>query len=315
LFKKTSADFDEGGATGLLMNHLGIDGTGRVVFDAGDAIVEDYEDEEEMEDVQIDISRLRELIPSTEDTASMVISETLQAFHFSTDSDLPDLAAITGLSSFNDDIEPEVAVPTGGEAHDFFGDEDYDIGGGGAGAFDDNMSLVGDEGDFDAGLTAASGAEGGPQAFGYGPFDPRRAQGHGFALDFGGTDDPENMFQYFDAGFGKAWAGAEHWKLRKISRRGKQQMPKWADGQNRPWRQRGRRRRQRSRSRSTLIPRHRRPRTSSPREPRRVHSFRKLSGRAPRPPPLRVARSTSCLRTCTLAVDSCSVCSSSPSLP
>lgn len=37
LFKKTSADFDEGGAGGLLMNHLGVDDKMRVVFDAGEA--------------------------------------------------------------------------------------------------------------------------------------------------------------------------------------------------------------------------------------------------------------------------------------
>lgn len=37
LFKKTSADFDEGGAGGLLMNHLGVDSHMRIVFDAGDA--------------------------------------------------------------------------------------------------------------------------------------------------------------------------------------------------------------------------------------------------------------------------------------
>ena len=44
LFKKASADFDEGGAKGLLLNHLAIDSTGRIVFDssddAGDASVE-----------------------------------------------------------------------------------------------------------------------------------------------------------------------------------------------------------------------------------------------------------------------------------
>ncbi|CAO1618360.1 unnamed protein product [Sympodiomycopsis kandeliae] len=37
LFKKTSADFDEGGAGGLLMNHLGVDDRIRIVFDAGEA--------------------------------------------------------------------------------------------------------------------------------------------------------------------------------------------------------------------------------------------------------------------------------------
>lgn len=36
LFKKASADFDEGGAKGLLLNHLMIDGEGRIVFDSSD---------------------------------------------------------------------------------------------------------------------------------------------------------------------------------------------------------------------------------------------------------------------------------------
>ncbi|RCI15653.1 hypothetical protein L249_3582 [Ophiocordyceps polyrhachis-furcata BCC 54312] len=36
LFKKASADFDEGGARGLLLNHLMIDSRGRIVFDSSD---------------------------------------------------------------------------------------------------------------------------------------------------------------------------------------------------------------------------------------------------------------------------------------
>lgn len=36
LFKKASADFDEGGAKGLLLNHLSIDSGGRIVFDSSD---------------------------------------------------------------------------------------------------------------------------------------------------------------------------------------------------------------------------------------------------------------------------------------
>ena len=36
LFKKASADFDEGGAKGLLLNHLSIDSEGRIVFDSSD---------------------------------------------------------------------------------------------------------------------------------------------------------------------------------------------------------------------------------------------------------------------------------------
>jgi condensin complex subunit 2 len=37
LFKKTAADFDEGGAKGLLLNHLFISNTGKIIFDASDA--------------------------------------------------------------------------------------------------------------------------------------------------------------------------------------------------------------------------------------------------------------------------------------
>lgn len=40
LFKKASADFDEGGAKGLLLNHLMIDSKGRIIFDSSDDSVE-----------------------------------------------------------------------------------------------------------------------------------------------------------------------------------------------------------------------------------------------------------------------------------
>lgn len=66
LFKKTCADFDESGAQGLLMNHLalGLGGSLRVVFDAGDSAGaggtgEDGEDEPEEPEDFIDLSYLR----------------------------------------------------------------------------------------------------------------------------------------------------------------------------------------------------------------------------------------------------------------
>jgi condensin complex subunit 2 len=40
LFRKTSADFDEGGARGLLLNHLSISSNGQIIFDAGDMSVD-----------------------------------------------------------------------------------------------------------------------------------------------------------------------------------------------------------------------------------------------------------------------------------
>ena len=40
LFKKTSAEFDEGGVSGLLLNHLQIDRNGRIIFDSSDAVLD-----------------------------------------------------------------------------------------------------------------------------------------------------------------------------------------------------------------------------------------------------------------------------------
>ena len=71
LFRKTCADFDEGGAQGLLMNHLslgvGTDGSLRVVFDAGDSMGKGDEDETPLEEPpdEVDLSYLRREIRST----------------------------------------------------------------------------------------------------------------------------------------------------------------------------------------------------------------------------------------------------------
>jgi len=61
LFKKTCADFDEGGAQGLLMNHLSL-GMGseamRVIFDASDSLggKADDEEDEELLDPEDDVN-------------------------------------------------------------------------------------------------------------------------------------------------------------------------------------------------------------------------------------------------------------------
>lgn len=59
LFKKTSADFDEGGARGLLLNHLSLDRECKIIFDASDASNADPEsDKTEMEDITHDDDHL-----------------------------------------------------------------------------------------------------------------------------------------------------------------------------------------------------------------------------------------------------------------
>ncbi len=44
---------------GLLMNHLGVDGKGRVVFDAGDAGVEEEDEAAREEGEMVDLTKLR----------------------------------------------------------------------------------------------------------------------------------------------------------------------------------------------------------------------------------------------------------------
>ncbi|BEI87204.1 hypothetical protein CcaverHIS002_0705500 [Cutaneotrichosporon cavernicola] len=201
LFKKTKEDFDEGGAGGLLMNHLGIDGNGRVVFDAGDAVVEDDEDEDEMEDTFVDVSALREFIPTAERAEGLTISETLGAFRFASNpEDMPDLATLTGLNSFGDEREdsaPLEEVGETGNVHDFFGDEDYDAPAGYDGDNDDGEPLDLED------VSAPSAPQGRQDLF----------------MTLVDGDDDAGMFDYFDRGMSKGWAGAEHWKLRKVARK------------------------------------------------------------------------------------------------
>lgn len=57
MFKKASADFDEGGAKGLLLNHLAIDSQGRIVFDSSD-------------DIEATTSDIKDLEPISEEAES-----------------------------------------------------------------------------------------------------------------------------------------------------------------------------------------------------------------------------------------------------
>jgi condensin complex subunit 2 len=58
LFKKTSADFDEGSASGLLLNHLNMAPDGRIIFDASDEILNDAAEGEEPTSEQINVQEV-----------------------------------------------------------------------------------------------------------------------------------------------------------------------------------------------------------------------------------------------------------------
>ncbi|KAI0629177.1 barren [Trametes polyzona] len=244
LFRKTCADFDEGGAQGLLMNHLCLtvtpDGSLRVVFDASDSVAKGEEEEQPLEEPreEVDLSYLREhFLPDIDAIDEKEISHSLEDFSFSKDFSVDD-------TFFRD----------GTHAPDIVDDDDDGIGG-----FDDGPQDFGNAMDIDAGVSGSVAgqdffvgenavnedfdgnyaAEYGPggdnvsiggsddtggeprPAGSFVPFDPRKAPNER-DLVLAMTDanaDGGVMMDYFDSKFLKNWAGPEHWKLRKIVRR------------------------------------------------------------------------------------------------
>ncbi|GAA5982564.1 hypothetical protein JCM10908_006700 [Rhodotorula pacifica] len=217
LFKKTSADFDEGGAGGILMNHLGCDGSMKVVFDAGDAKLDGDDEDGDDEDaeveakaasadhLEIDLTTLRaRCLPNgLEPLATMSLCPSLSFFRFS------DAQLDLGLLNLgNDDDEDETMHVAGRRdepsiAHPFVGDDGNDMGGfddqymnqdfGGGG--DDDDGPDGAEVDFFAdqfsGQAAAYGLAGaGPIASGSGS-----GGGGGSGTGFGAVEpfDPRRM--------------------------------------------------------------------------------------------------------------------------
>jgi condensin complex subunit 2 len=135
---------------------------------------------------------------------------------------MPDFSTLMGLKdTFDDSATP---APEGlsmiQEEEDFFGGEDYDTGAPMPGGFDnDGMSNPADDQDGFAGPSSAYGGIGAAGPGEHVPFDGRR-QGGELVMALAGGEDGEGMFDYFDKGFSQNWAGAEHWKLRKVTRKG-----------------------------------------------------------------------------------------------
>jgi condensin complex subunit 2 len=256
LFKKTSADFDEGGAQGLLMNHLSL-GTGseaglRVVFDASDCVgrFDEDEDMDEPEDA-VDLTELR--------SRCYFLTDAHKLMSWIPGQFLPDLAIVE-----EKEIAPSLAdfsfmsgAGSGGDETTFFqgntqhfDNDDDDDNDAGPGNYSMNVDadapsaedfFVGDEavnedyvGDFmggdehggsnGSGLASERGADGGgggagPRGpAGMIPFGPRRPPNE-LIMAMTDADGDDGRMDYFDKNFSKNWAGPEHWKMRKPIRR------------------------------------------------------------------------------------------------
>jgi len=246
LFKKASADFDEGGAKGLLLNHLAIDTKGRIVFDSSDDVQdaafekqgtpapeepepqEPQETETAPEDIDIDISKLAsKYFANLSILDEQDICPSLKGFDLGdTDGslDLPFLKAPEDWRDKDKDTTDD------GDRSGVFLDEDNPMG------FDDDdinmggFDLPPETGFGEGGEVWAKEAalepqlrvnaimtgdeEDNPDGDALGGFGETGKPSYGITMSQG--DEQGNILSYFDQALQKNWAGPEHWRIRRI---------------------------------------------------------------------------------------------------
>lgn len=214
LFRKMCADFDEGGAKGLLLNSLVVDKTGRVVFD-GEI---DDENDEENED-NIEAKEEQDASASNNDTVIPDI-RALGARFFPDLDGIDSLEVCPSLPSLNHALA-DPALGTAGLVKDL-ADMSLGTAGGlglqlGEGAQDDWNDDGGVDAILDADLVAAGGEDDGNLSFG----DPNLTTGQiaptveGATASFVPSRD-QDLLAYFDETLRKNWAGPEHWKVQRL---------------------------------------------------------------------------------------------------
>ncbi|KAJ5747251.1 uncharacterized protein N7511_008947 [Penicillium nucicola] len=255
LFKKASADFDEGGAKGLLLNHLAIDGHGRIVFDSSDDAVDDNaktadddrqesadpEQEQETEDqpkppqpaasetfennTEIDLASLAtQFFPDLDRLGEQDICPSLKNLDLGDPSGSLDLPLLKAPEEWRQDKLNEDGVPVDDPSGIMLDDDNA------VGFDDDDGTLAGFDLSEDAGF--GDGGEVWAREAALEPMlklhrmDQDNADGEGeegdedsYAVSMShqpNNRDHENILSYFDNALQKNWAGPEHWKIRRI---------------------------------------------------------------------------------------------------
>lgn len=262
LFKKASADFDEGGAKGLLLNHLSIDSTGRIVFDSSDDAQEgagedtrrdsmdpegtpEREKEEgaaeaTLEDGPLDIAGLgARFFPDLSRLDDQDICPSLKSFELGAGDASLDLPFLKAPDNWRDEHgdptsaagqqDDQTAIPHSDDNN--FGLQDDD----------DGFDLPPSTGFGEGGEAWARDAALHPQtrlhstdptddAGEVGTFDTHSTT-YGVTLaphHRGPGQEEQNILHYFDAALhqNKNWAGPEHWKITRLKSAAAQAQPK-----------------------------------------------------------------------------------------
>jgi len=255
LFKKASADFDEGGAKGLLLNHLAIDSNGRIVFDSSDDIEDGMadrdnsrrddgtaEDEEkdqkalvEEKDTDVDLIALgAKFFPDLAKLDEQDICPSLRNFDLGDPAgslDVPFMKAPEDWRQGRDSapsggLGDQTGIVLDGDNIAGFEDDDgvlggFDIGadagfGEGGDAWAKNAAIEPQTHLQNVGFEEGAPGDGQGEAMGVGDFDPESNQ-YAVSLHHRKAEGGhDDILSYFDNALQKNWAGPEHWRIRRI---------------------------------------------------------------------------------------------------
>ena len=254
LFKKATADFDEGGAKGLLMNHLAIDTNGRIVFDSsddtGDAAAEGAREasapgetpepeeavEEASNDIDIDISGLAaKYFPNLAILDEQDVCPSMKTFDLGDVNGSMDLPFLKAPEDWRQDEKDDAEDEAGNVSGVFLDDNN-------AGGFDDDDDNLGGF-DMGADIGFGEGGEAFAQELALVPnarvHNNDVAEGeeeavesvegqmgieeqqYALATSHAREQEHENILSYFDQALKKNWAGPEHWRIRRVKEAGK----------------------------------------------------------------------------------------------
>ncbi|KAF1929897.1 barren [Didymella exigua CBS 183.55] len=255
LFKKATADFDEGGAKGLLMNHLAIDANGRIVFDSSDdagdkttkesaedsapgetPVPEEAAEETPSSDIDIDISGLAaKYFPNLAILDEQDVCPSMKTFDLGDVNGSMDLPFLKAPDDWRQD-EKDADEDEAGNVTGVFLDDNN------AGGFDDDDDNLGgfqmaDDVGFGEGGDAfaqelalvpnARVHNNGEEAEGDEPIESVEGQTgsdeqqYALTMNHARDQEHENILSYFDQALKKNWAGPEHWRIRRVKEAGK----------------------------------------------------------------------------------------------
>ncbi|ANB13764.1 Brn1p [Sugiyamaella lignohabitans] len=228
LFRKMCADFDEGGAKGLLLNSLMIDKTGRVVFD-GDANDGDDDEDEEADKDEVDANTSTSSSGSSKDKTlnphfqgDTIDMDLLRSKYFSNLDDLDELEICPSLPGIYDALNDpallnsqlvkelqEMSIKDRADYRPFAESlDDMALGEDGYGDappdmdYDDMPELIAND-DDEASFAVGKGST---------TVIPYTGATSVNVMSGRDTD----ILSYFDETLKKNWAGPEHWKIQKL---------------------------------------------------------------------------------------------------